>query len=319
VSALAFFALLPVVAKTAAMFHPETLNMLLSTAAVTLATWMLLRRRFELRWLGLLGLTLIAGQLVRASSLFTLAAIGIAFLAAFATPSFRQHMPVRQIGIAAAVVALIAVPWYVSRIASHKTQPGLSLSSLHFSAARTGGPPFLGLSLGEVFHTPVRPFYKTEVLPETYTDIWGDWFGAFAWSGYSAGPSPEALKLLQDQSWIGIVPTFLAIAGWFGLVVLAARRRLERIPILPLLLLPVIAVGVYLWRAYVLPSPDGDLTKATYLLTTVPAWAIGFGVAVERLSRRRLVAFAIAAMLIAFGILELRFILYGIRDHNPIF
>jgi hypothetical protein len=46
VSALGFFALLPVVAKTAAMFHPETLNMLVSTAAVTLATWILVRRRF---------------------------------------------------------------------------------------------------------------------------------------------------------------------------------------------------------------------------------------------------------------------------------
>jgi hypothetical protein len=319
VSALAFFALLPVVTKTAAMFHPETLNMLVSTAAVTLATWMLVRRRFGLRWLGLLALTLVAGQLVRASSLFTLAAVLIAFLAALATPSFRRHMPVRQIGVAAAIVALIAVPWYVSRSVTHKAQPGLSLSSLHFSRGTIGGPPFLGLSLAEVFHTPVRPFYKNEVLPETYTDIWGDWFGAFAWSGYSAGPSPEALKLLQDQSWIGVLPTFLAVAGWLGLVVLAVRRRLERIPLLPLLLLPVIACGVYLWRAYVLPSPDGDLTKATYLLTTVPAWALGFGLAVDWLSRRRLLAFGIAALLVAFGILELRFILYGIRDHNPIF
>jgi hypothetical protein len=69
----------------------------------------------------------------------------------------------------------------------------------------------------------------------------------------------------------------------------------------------------------VLPSPDGDLTKASYLLTTVPAWAIAFGLVVERLGRRRLVAFGIAAALIAFGVLELRFMLYGIRDHNAIF
>ena len=250
--------------------------MLVSTAAVTLATWMLLRRQFALRWLGLLALTLLAGQLVRASSLFTLAAIGLAFLAALATPSYRRHMPLRQLAIAGAAVVLIAVPWYVSRIASHKTQPGLSFSSFHV-ASRAGQPPFLGLSLDDVFNRPVRPFYKSEVLPETYTDIWGDWFGAFAWSGYSAGPSPEALALLKDQSWIGILPTFLAIAGWLGIGVLALRRRLDRIALLPVLLLPVIAVGVYLWRAYVLPSPDGDLTKATYLLTTAPVWAVGFG------------------------------------------
>ena len=32
-----------------------------------------------------------------------------------------------------------------------------------------------------------------------------------------------------------------------------------------------------------------------------------------------LLAVGIAATVIAFGFLELRFILYGIRDHNPIF
>jgi hypothetical protein len=319
VSALAFFALLPVVAKTAAMFHPETLNMLTSTAAVTLATWILVRRRFELRWLCLLALTLGAGQLVRASSLFTLAAVILALVAALATPSFRRHMPLRQIGLAAAAIALIAVPWYVRQIVTHKTQPGLSFSSLHFSTARPGGPPFFSLSLDDVFNRPVRPFFKTEVLPETYTEIWGDWMGAFAWSGYSAGPSPQALKILKDQSWIGVLPTLLAIGGWIGLVMLAVRRRLERIPLLPLVLLPLIAVSAYLWRSHVLPSPDGDLTKASYLLTTVPAWAIAFGLVVERLGRRRLVAFGIAAALIAFGVLELRFMLYGIRDHNAIF
>jgi hypothetical protein len=211
------------------------------------------------------------------------------------------------------------VPWYTRQIVTHKSQPGLSLSSLHFSRGQPDAAPFLGLSLDDVFHRPVRPFYKTEVLPETYTEIWGDWMGAFAWSGYSAGPSPQALKVLNDQSWIGVLPTFLAIVGWLGLVVLAVRRRLEPIPLMPVLFLTVIAVGAYLWRAYVLPSPDGDLTKASYLLTTVPAWTLGFGLAAERLGRRRLVAFGIAAALVAFGFLELRFMLYGIRDHNAIF
>ena len=319
VSTVGFFALLPVVAKTASMFQPETLNMLMSTAAVTLATWMLVRRRFTLRLLCLLALILAAGQLVRASSLFTFAAVAIALVAALLTPSYRRHMPLRRIGAAAAAVAVIVVPWYVDQVVTHRTQPGLAFSSLRLTSALPGGPPYFALSLNDVFHRPVRPFFKREPFPETYTEIWGDWIGSFSWSSYSAGPSPAALKIMQDQSWIGVLPTFLSITGWLGLWVLAARRRLARIPLLPLLLLPVIAVGIYLWRAYVLASPDGDLTKASYLLTTVPAWALGFGYALDRISRPRLLAFGFAALFIVFGILELRFMLYGIRDHNPIF
>lgn len=319
VAALGFFSFLPVVAKTAAMFHPETLNMLTSTAAVTLATWMLLRRRFSLRWLGLLALALAADQLVRASSLFTFAAVAIAFLAALATPSVRAHMPLRRIGLAAAAFVLVAIPWYVERVAAHKTQPGVSLSSLHFTEGQHGGAPFFGLSLDDVLNRPVRPFYKNEALPETYTEIWGDWSGNFAWSGYSSGPSPEALTVLKDQSSIGALPTLLAIVGWLALALLGLRRRLDRISLLPLMLLPVIAVGAYLWRGYVLPSPDGDLMKASYLLTTVPAWALGFGFAVERISQRRLLMVGLAVALLVFGVLELRFMLYGVRDHRPIF
>jgi hypothetical protein len=319
VAALGFFAFLPVVAKTAAMFHPETLNMLTSTAAVTLATWMLLRRRFSLRWLGLLALALAAGQLVRASSLFTFAAVAIAFVAALAMPSVRAHMPLRRIGLAAAALALVAIPFYAQRIAAHKTQPGLSLSSLHFTQGQHHGAPFFGLSFDDVLNRPVRPFYENQVLPETYTEIWGDWTGNFAWSGYSSGPSPQALTVLQDQSSIGALPTLLAIAGWLGLATLLVRRRLDRVSLAPLMLLPAIAVGAYVWRAYVLPSPDGDLMKASYLLTTVPAWAVGFGFAVERLSQRRLLMFGLAAALLIFGVLELRFMLYGVRDHQPIF
>jgi hypothetical protein len=94
---------------------------------------------------------------------------------------------------------------------------------------------------------------------------------------------------------------------------------MPRIPLLPILLLPTIALSAYLWRAYVLPNADGDLTKASYLLTTVPAWSLGFGVVIDRLSKSRLVMIGIVIALVAFAILELRFTLYGIRDHNAIF
>jgi hypothetical protein len=319
VGAVGFFAGIPVVSKTAAMFHPEPLNMLLSTAAITFATWILVRRRFDLRALGLLGLVLAAGQLVRVSSLFTAAAVMLALLAALATRSYRNEMSLRKIGIAAAAVLVLTAPWYGRQIVTHRTHPALSVSALTPSDRRVSLPPFWSINADDILNRPLRPYGANRPIPQTYSDIWGDWYGVFAWSAYSEGPWSGALAVMQGQSRIGFLPTLLSIAGVLMLAVLAIRGRIARIPVAPLLLLPVIAVAAYLWRAYSIAAPDGDLLKATYLLTTVPAWALGFGVAVDRLSRRRALGLCLFGVLVALAILELRFTLYGIRDHHAIF
>ena len=325
VAALGFFAFLPVVAKTAAMFHPETLNMLTSTAALTLATWMLLRRHFELRWLVLLGVALGAGQLVRASNLFTFLSVAIAFLAAVASTRFRRRMPLKRIALAVGAIILITAPWYARQAIKYRSEPVLIgpgvLHSLFHPVYMGSGPrpPFFRIATDDILNRPVRPFYLNEALSETYTEIWGDWMGSFAWSSYSGGPSPAALPLLQDQSKIGVLPTLLSIAGWLGLVVLVAARRVSRIPFLPVVLLPLLAVTGYLVRGYVNMTADGDLFKASYILTTAPVWALTFALAFSWFTRWRLLALGLALLLVTFGVLELRFMLYGIRDHNPIF
>jgi hypothetical protein len=325
VAALGFFAFLPVIAKTEPMFHPETLNMLTSTAALTLATWMLLRSRFELRWLVLLGVILGAGQLVRASNLFTFLSVAIAFLAALASRRLRRRMPLKRIGLAVAAIVLITAPWYARQAIKYRDQPaligpGILHSVFHPKYLGSGPrPPFFGIAIDDILHRPVRPFFTNQALSETYTEIWGDWVGSFAWSSYSAGPSPQALTVLQDQSEIGVLPTLLAIAGWLGLVALVAAGRLRRIPFLPVVLLPLLAITGYLARGYITTTADGDLFKASYILTTAPIWALTFGLAFSWLTRWRLLALGLALLLVAFGVLELRFMLYGIREHQAIF
>jgi hypothetical protein len=325
VAAVGFFALVPVVPKTASMFHPETLNMLVSTAAVTLATWMLMRRRFELRWLVFLGLVLGAGQLVRASSLFTFIAVAVGFVAAFANGRFRRRMPLRTIAIAVAGLALLATPWYVRQAVKYKSQPVVALPGFVHQLVHPGlsypgkRPPFFGLGTSDFFQRPFRPHYANEAIPVTYTEVWGDWLGSFSWSYYSGAPWPKSLAVMKDQQLIGLLPTLLALAGWVGLWILLVRRRAEGIPLLPLALLPAIAIAGYLWRSYALARPDGDLLKASYLLTTVPVWALAFGYAVERVCRNRLLRFGLVAALVAFAVLDLRFVLYGLRDHWTLF
>ena len=61
------------------------------------------------------------------------------------------------------------------------------------------------------------------------------------------------------------------------------------------------------------PTPDGDVIKATYMLTTVPAWALAFGFATERVARGRFAVIAGAVLLVA-ALVSLRFAVYG----NPL-
>jgi 4-amino-4-deoxy-L-arabinose transferase-like glycosyltransferase len=321
VASIGFFAFLPVVAKTEGMFYPETLNMLLSVAAVTLASWMLLRRKLSLRWLLLLGVVLGAGQLVRASAIFTFASIAATFVVAAATPRFRQRMPLRTVGIAIALVIALASPWYLRQVLKYHTLPHLAVSQYwtgvhHSSPARL---PYFRFSKDDLFNQPVRPFFINEAFPVMYTEIWGDWFGYWAWSGYSAGPSPEGLAVLRQQTKVGILPTILAIVGWIGLWGIALRRRADGVALIPLLLLPLLAVGAVFWRAYATPTPDGNLVKASYALTSVPIWALGFGVAVDWLSRKRMLAVGLGVTLVVLAVLTLRFNLYGVRNHFIIF
>src|SRR5439155_27208527 len=123
------------------------------------------------------------------------------------------------------------------------------------------------------------------------------------------------LTVLSDQSFICTWSTPLAVAGWFGLVCLIVRRRVDRIPYLPLVLLPLIALVAYLWKAYGELTPDGDLLGATHILITTPAWAIALGVAFSRLARYRPLLVALTILFLVDGALELRFMLYGLREH----
>jgi len=317
-AAVSFLALVPAVTRAAAMFYPETLNMLVSTACLTLATWMLVRRRFQLRWAAALAVLLAIGQLVRASAIFTSVSIAIALAAALASREYRRQMPLRRLGLAVAVLALLVTPWYVRQARNH-ISIAQSVSSESFFHPGGGSLPFFQLRAQALLLTPYRPHLTNAAAPQFYADLWGDWIGAFAWSSYSEAPTSAAARLMRDQMRLGLIPTLLALGGWVGLVVIAVRRRLDGIPLIAVVLLPLLAVGADFYRAYSIPTPDGSLLKPTYALTSAPVWALCFGLAVDWLARRRVLAIAAVLAILVLGGLELRFILYGIRNHHPIF
>ena len=88
-AAIVFFVVCPVVMKSSAMFHPEPLSMLLSTAALVLAARILVRSDYRLPGASALGLALGLAQLVRAWTLWTVGVVVFVLVVAAVTRRAR--------------------------------------------------------------------------------------------------------------------------------------------------------------------------------------------------------------------------------------
>jgi hypothetical protein len=281
-SALAFFCFLPVVLRVGAMFHPEPLSMLLTAVALLLTARMLGRADYRWQLAIVTGVALGLGQLVRAFSLWTFAAVVFAFAVA------RAWRPLAVVFLATAVVAS---PWYIRQTIKYgdpvfdRPQRGEAIWE------RRPASFYVSLGLPEVFTEPRRPHFVNEAIPTTYSEVWGDYFGV--WRGSR-----------ERQSFLGLLPTLLAVAGWLVLLV-----RSRRIPgRLATALLPGFALLGYLYFTISYPTSDGDVLKASYMLTAAPAWAVAFGYAIDRLRGR--LRLAVAAVLAASALASLPFLLY---------
>ena len=281
-SALAYFCFLPVVLRVGAMFHPEPLSMLLTAVALLLAARLLRRQDYRWQVAAATGVVLGLGQLVRAFSLWTFAAVVLAFAAARAW---------RPLAVVVLATAIVTAPWYL-RQAIKYGDPVFAVPAKHEPIwDRRPASFYLGLGLPQVFTHPFRPHFVNEAIPTTYSDVWGDYFGV--WRGNR-----------ERQSFLGLLPTLLAVAGWLLLL----ARSLRSPPRLAVALLPGLGLLGYLYFTVSYPTPDGDVLKAGYMLTTAPAWALAFGYAVDRLPGR--LRIALAALLAASALATLPFLLY---------
>jgi hypothetical protein len=307
--AAAFVALSPVLVRTAAMFHPEPLDLLLAAASGYLAARMLVRRRYGTGAAIGLGVTIGLAQMVRQFALYTLAVVGIAWIVAAVWNADDRRALLRAGAIALAAIVVVAGPWYGYRQSRSsnavfdrppQTKPIWDRRSASF---------YVGTGLPAVLSRPYRPHFENRVWPQTYSDLWGDWFGVFAWAHRSVRDVPSRARAdwLAAQNAIGIVPTLLAIGGWLALLVGAVRRRSA--PLLVVALLPLAGLLGYFFFAIAYPTADGDVIKPTFMLSTLWAWALCFGWAATTLGRRapRLTA----VTLVVLALLELPFLVYN--------
>lgn len=308
--ALAVAAWLPLVAKSAAMYHPAALALLVASAGIYVAGRMLARRDFRLRLAIPLGLLLLAGIAVQSSSAWVYVAVLVALGAAGAVGTAAPRGPKTAVAAVLAMTAIVALPWMVRQAVNDVPV----LGNLPPLTAPWDSRPisfFTDLGLPDSLTRPYRPAFTNLMIPTVSSDLWGDYFGNFAWnSSVTAQPEGGIAAELTAQNWLGLLPTALAVAGVAALGALAARR-MGNVPALALLVgLALLALAGFVYYAGNAITPDGDTIKAIFLVTATPAWAAGFGFALDRLARGRVRAPILVALgLVALG--NLRFLFVG--------
>jgi hypothetical protein len=301
-AACAFVAFLPVVVESEAMFHPEMFSLLLSTLSI----WLCVRLFDNPRYAVPVGVALGAAQLVRASALWAVGCVALALLVG------RRY---RSLVIVVALAAAIPAPWYIHQELTYSGEPA-------FAGIKTETKPiydrqplsfYVDPGIPDVITAPYQPHFDDLALPMTYTGIWGDYFGVWAWVARPNGPfkttrifppPKSARRRLQIQSLVGLLPTLLALVGWLVLF----RASLGRPARLVVALLPALGALSYLYFTVGYPTIDGGTLKTSYMLTTTPGWALGFGLAVDRLRGRIWVAAVVLLALCALA--DLTFIVY---------
>jgi len=298
--ATAFTALVPVADRAASMFHPEAMSLFFST----LALWACVRTFRDPRFAWLLGVAVGLGQLVRAWTLGTALVVVVALVVA------RRR---RELAIVVVLGALIPAPWYLHQALTYSGNPVFPRPPTPLAHTSTGTTRplwdrrpwqfYVDPGLPDVITAPYQPHFANLAVPTTYTEIWGDYFGVWAWHTEST-PGRSARDDLVVQAVVGLLPTLLAVAGWLALLFASLRSP----PRLAVALLPAVVLIAYLYFTVSYPTPAGDVLKATYLLTTAPAWGLGFGYALERLPGRLWPA--VLALLAACVVAELPFLVY---------
>ena len=214
----------------------------------------------------------------------------------------RDMRVLGSLAFALVVVVLLAGPWYGYRAHTYGNavfDRPLTVEKPFFE--RRPASFYLRTGLPAVITSPYRTHFVNDAWPQTYADLWGDWYGVFAWNRAAApAPARAAHSWLTAQMLFGIVPTALALLGWLALLA-RSLRRLDGAFLLPALL-PLAGLAGYLYFTIGWPTRDGDVLKPTYMLTTMPAWALCFGFAVDRLGRKGLLLVALAALLLPFAV-----------------
>jgi 4-amino-4-deoxy-L-arabinose transferase-like glycosyltransferase len=311
VTTLVFAALAPVLARTGVMYHYEALGALFATAAVYVYVRAWVRGRAGLREGAIVGALLGLALLTRASTLAVLGGLGCAVLLALRGD---QRRDAARMGIATVATAIgLAMPWFVYQQVEHG-------GAFDMSREAPAGPLlerrpaafYTDLALRDVFHEPYAPHFLNRLVPVVYADWWGDYWRYYGVPATMINDPPRLPEPHHSarvrQSYVGVLPTLLIVAGLGLIAWTALRGRSTALAAVPATAVALGLAYVYYQQRYA--YHDGDTLKATYLLSALAPVSVAAGVAMERLRRTSRLLFAgVALALAAAAVVDLRFLI----------
>src|SRR5262249_52567833 len=183
--AVAFVALVPVVVRAGSMFHPEAMSLFFST----LALWACVRTFRDPRYAVVLGVALGLAQLVRAWTLFTVFVLLVALIVA------RRW---RVLAVVVVLAAVVPAPWYIHQAVEYSGNPIFPRPPTPAAHTSTGTTKpiwdrrpwrfYIDPGVPDVIAAPYTPHFSNLAIPTTYSELWGDYFGVWAWHGVYATP-----------------------------------------------------------------------------------------------------------------------------------
>ncbi len=290
-AAAALVAAYPVVYRMSILFHPEAPFALLCGIAI-----LCFLRAARLGWpdrLGwLLGIACAAAAVTRQPGALLIACLGTAALVTGGRAAWRFLLR------AAAVIALVAGPWwiYAGYRWHNPLQSNLQLAPVNMLKNEPASF-YVSVPLRSLVVHPYRSDFANALWPKLHADLWSDWFGAL--HGGWENPSTVDRVTASTQSVLGLFGDALALGGLAALALPAALRAFRRrggsggaardgtdLGLGLLALVALVAFAVFVGTLIRFPQRDGDPIKSSYLLFTAPCWAV-FAIAAWAEIRKR--------------------------------
>jgi 4-amino-4-deoxy-L-arabinose transferase-like glycosyltransferase len=248
----------------------------------------------------LLALGMLTRHFVLATTVAMLATLGVYYLFT------RRRDALRMAGLIAISVVVLTSPWYIHQQVKHGDAFAASATPPNkpFFDRQPGGF-YLGGTVKGVFTQPYRPEFDNHLPQTVYADWWGDYFlyfdvpstlrRAHIAAGHRLHNAPRLPARYHNervrQSFVGVLPTLLTLAGLFGLIRLGIRRRAAHLLAIPLLVGATALEALWVYIGY--PTSDGDIMRQTYLLTLLPPMAFALGWLISRIRDKSTLAFGL--------------------------